>query len=198
MQRFQQRAILRRQRRRTVQHRQHQRRRLQTGTRPLHPNSFHGIVRLAQPGGIRQPQRHIAQPHGFLHHIAGGAGDRGHNAALPSRQLVHQSGFADIGAPHDRGIHPFAQHPPRIKGGKQRFHLLPCLTQHRPHGGWLQIRNIIVRVIHKRRKLRRHSRQLLPHTVHPGGEMPLAGGQRSASRQPAAGGDAVHHRFGGG
>jgi len=68
------------------------------GTRALHQTFPQQMVRLMNPRGIHQDQLRFRGGEDGAQTIARGLRDRGCDRHLVSHQLVHQGGFADIGA----------------------------------------------------------------------------------------------------
>ena len=63
------------------------------------------IAPQAQAGCIEHVQRHAVDRNPLAHHVAGGAGNRGHDGRLVARQAIQQARLAGIGAAGEHHRH---------------------------------------------------------------------------------------------
>ncbi|MCY1365015.1 hypothetical protein D9M69_518440 [compost metagenome] len=70
---------------------------------------FVHVRAVAQTRGVDHVQRHTLDLNRLLHHIARGAGHRGHDRQLGTGQRVEQRAFARVGLPGDHHREPVTQ-----------------------------------------------------------------------------------------
>ena len=91
-----------------IDHPQYEVRLFRTRARPAHPLLLDGIIGLANAGGVDHRYRIAVEIELDLDHVAGGAGMRGDDRHLASRQLIYQRRFADVRRTRDRHHQPVA------------------------------------------------------------------------------------------
>ena len=102
-----------------IKYRQHQLRPRHFRHGALHTDLFYGVVALAKPRGVHQPQRYTAQRHGFTQDIPRGARHVGHNGGVPPDQRVIQRRFARIDGAADDGADSLTHRAPGAPGGRK-------------------------------------------------------------------------------
>ena len=187
--------VRRSQGRAAVKHRQHQPRLLQPSLGSFHADLLHHIVRLAQPGGIRQPQGQISQPHRALHHISGGALHSGHNAGILTGQIVHQGAFAHIGAPNNHRVHPGGHQLTIVITSQQVREQALRLLQALQQGVTVQFRDLLVRVVHPGRHTGAHFHENIQRALDLLSQGAGQGGIGTVCRRLAGGGNQIRHAF---
>ena len=142
--------VLAGQRRRAVEHRQHQPRLVQLLPTAADALGLDEVFGVPQTGGVEEVQPDVPQPHRLFHHIAGRARHRGDDGSVESGQQGQQGGFSRVGPAHDGAVHALPQNGPGVVVLDEGVQLVLHAAQHGLQMGFVQFGDILFGEVHPR------------------------------------------------
>ncbi len=133
-----------------------------------HADLLDGVGGFANAGGIGKLIAHAADFEALGEHVAGGAGDVGHDGAVRGEQRVHEAGFSHVGssAQHHRRAVAHDARAPCVRRAGKLVSDAQCAGEHVARGHVLVD---FVREVGGGLDFRKKPRQLLAHAADGGG-----------------------------
>ena len=116
-------AILIAQRPQSIDHHEHEIRRLRRGARALHAFTLDDLLRLADARGIDERDRDAADVAALCQQVARRAGDLRDDRAVGADECVEEARLSNVGAADDRDLTAFTNHAALTRAGEQRADL---------------------------------------------------------------------------
>ncbi len=112
-------AILIAQRARSIDHDEHEIRRLRRGARALNAFALDDLLGLADARGVDQRDRDSADVAALREQVARRAGNLGDDGAIGADECVEEARLSNVGAADDRDLTAFANHAALARAGEQ-------------------------------------------------------------------------------